>query len=144
VYNLGEMKHWRSALLLLALVFCAVLIRSIWKCRAAQQREIAYQSALATYAKRFGSGENRKTVEDYLKEKRIEFGQMCCVERRESHTAYADLIRIGQEDAPWYCSENYVFIAIEFDAAEPNQLVLAQPSDSLKNVSIFRQLGGCL
>jgi hypothetical protein len=106
VYNLSEMKHWRSALLLLVIAFCAVLIRSIWKYRAAQQREIAYQSALATYAKRFGPGDNRKTVEDYLKGKRIEFGQMCCVERRESHTAYADLIRMGQEDAPWYCSEN--------------------------------------
>jgi hypothetical protein len=138
------MKHWRLAVLLLAIGFSAAAIRLVWKHRAAQEREFTYQSALATYAQRFGPGTSRKNVEDYLQENQIEFGHMCCVQRRDSHTAYPDLIKIGQEDAPWFCSENYVYVAIEFVATEPNELVEAHPSDSLKKVSIFHQLAGCL
>jgi hypothetical protein len=45
---------------------------------------------------------------------------------------------------PWYCSENYVYIAFEFDAAEPPNLpIRAHGSDFLKKVSIFKQLSGC-
>ncbi len=66
---------------------------------------------------------------------------MCCVEER---SAFADLVRIGQEDAPWYCSENYVFVAFEFAAVESHNPLKAYDTDSLKTVTLYRQLGGCL
>jgi hypothetical protein len=136
------MKRWHLAALLLAVGLSAAAIRSIWKNRAAQKREIIYQSALAKYTKQFGTGTSRKNVEDSLQGTGIKFGHMCCVERRDPNAAY--LIRIGKEGAPWYCSQTTVFIAFEFIATEPNQLVEANPSDSLTKVSIFRQLEGCL
>jgi hypothetical protein len=53
----------------------------------------------------------RKQVEDYLAAKGVSFRQMCCVSAKEFSrgvydNAYDDLVKIGQEDVPFVCSEN--------------------------------------
>jgi hypothetical protein len=138
------MNRRRLAVVVLVFVFSVITVRYVWRKQAAQKRETTYQLALAKCSKEFGPGTSRKNVEDYLHGNGTEFGQLCCIERRDSYTAYADLIRIGKEGAPWYCSQTTVSVALEFVANEPKQLVEANPSDTLKKVSIFRQLEGCL
>ena len=83
----------------------------------------------------------RKQVENVLRSKGAAFTQVCCVEER---SALADLVKVGEEDHPWYCSENYVHVAFEFAATESHDSLKSYDSDVLKRVRIFQQLGGYL
>lgn len=71
---------------------------------------------------------------------------MCCVGIKESSDrAYDDLTKIGQEDAPFFCEENNVYVAFEFASLyKPNGTWSADPSDALKAVKIYRMLDRCL
>jgi len=56
-------------------------------------------------------------------------------------------VRIGQEDVPWFCSEHNIYIAFEFAnfGHERDTIgVEASDSDTLKQISIFPWLEGCL
>ena len=142
------MKRWLSLILVLIVVAVGTFgVRHVLEQRAAHQREIAYQSALRSYSERFRPGVTRREVEDYLRARNIRFQQMCCVGHRLSKNVWDDLTRIGQERAPWYCSENNVYVAFQFGGAERNRVVgsgSADPSDTLKAVSIHHWLEGCL
>jgi hypothetical protein len=86
------------------------------KKRAAQKREVAYHSVLSEYQGDLRPGMARKEVEDYLRSKKADFTQMCCVEPNDlakRHT-WDDLVKIGEEEPPWFCGENYVYVAFQF------------------------------
>jgi len=76
--------------------------------------------------------------------------QMCCVER---NSYWDDLVKIGEEGHPWYCSEHYVYVAFEFGATEPHEVSTerekierwkARDTDVLKEIKRYDMLGGCL
>ena len=113
-----------------------------WGQGAKQKREAAYQTALQSYTEALKPGMTRMDVEDYLRAKGASFHQMCCSLER---TAFADLVKIGQEKHPWYCSEHNVYIAFQFTAIEAHDVVVRiNDSDVLKRITIFHQLEGCL
>src|SRR5690242_4549421 len=116
-------------------------IRYVLERRARQRRESAYQSALKSYSQVFRPGMTRKDVEGQLRAKGTAYQQMCCVDER---SAYADLVRIGKEKAPWFCSEQNIYIALQFGAVEPHEPWRIYDSDVLKRVTVFRWLEGCL
>jgi hypothetical protein len=88
--------------------------------RAERKREIAYQSVLRSYSERFGRGTTRRDVEDYLRARNIGFQHMCCVDHKLSKSVWDDLTKIRQESAPWFCSENNVYVAFQFSGPERN------------------------
>jgi len=56
-----------------------------------------------------------------------------------------DITKVGQEDAPWFCSEHHVFVAFQFeDHGRYKSILGADDKDILKSVTIFDQLGGRL
>ncbi len=57
---------------------------------------------------------------------------------------YDDLVKIGQESAPWFCAENNVYVAFEFNPKSQGELSDTNGSDILKRVTVFHQLEGCL
>jgi hypothetical protein len=132
---------------LLLAVLAVPMIAVLWpacghvKSQDRQQREATYESVLNSYSRDLRLGLSRKEVEEYLRRKAITFTQMCCVEER---SAFADLVKIGEEPHPWYCSENFINIAFEFRATEPHHPFIADDTDVLKTIRIFRQFGGCL
>jgi hypothetical protein len=68
---------------------------------------------------------------------------MCCVSVQRS--AYADLVEVGQEKAPWFCNRNIVYIAFEFETTELHGLRAdARDSDRLEGVTLFPKLEQCL
>jgi len=140
------MKQWRALILALAAVALLALgARHVLERRARQKREIGYESALRSYSERLRPGMTRKEVEDYLRERNVQFGQMCCVDGQLSKDVWADLTKIGQEEAPWFCSEHNVYVAFQFTGRKRTGVVTtAEPSDTLKTVSIFHRLEGCL
>jgi hypothetical protein len=112
--------------------------------RAERKSQIEYQSVLKEYSAALEPGLTRREVESYLRLKGRPFRQMCCVGVRRN--ALADLVRIGNEGAPWYCSQNNVYVALEFEATEPLQGIMpeARDSDRLEDVLLFPWLEGCL
>jgi hypothetical protein len=89
----------------------------------------------------------RKEVEDYLRAKKLEFRQMCCVDTKEFRKIpWDDLVKIGEEDAPWYCSSTDVYLAFQFTkgAQFKEGMWRADDLDTLKAVSIHRSLETCL
>jgi hypothetical protein len=109
---------------------------------AQQKREAVYQATLQSYSDVLKPGMTRKGVEDYLQSKGIKFEKMCCIDER---SAYADLVRIGKEKHPWYCSEHNVYIAFQF-VEEPHEGLRssAKDSDKLKSITVHHSLDGCL
>jgi hypothetical protein len=134
------MKRWLLIVLMSGVVALSVYVsRSIFNARAQARREAAYQSALHFYSQALHPGSTRKDVEMFLKANRTRFEQICCI---KGVPGYSDLVKIGEEEHPWYCSENYVFIALQFAEVPP----FFQPHDTdvFRGVSMFRRLGGCL
>lgn len=67
---------------------------------------------------------------------------MCCM--GSSHNAYDTLVKIGDERAPWYCSEHGVYVGFGFVAHGSHKFPEAHDSDTLTSVRIFKWLTGCL
>ena len=117
--------------------------------KAQSRREIEYQKNLHSYSEILKTGMSRRQVEDYLSAKKIRFRQMCCVGTKEFSrgvydNTYDDLVKIGQENVPWACSENNVYIAFQFLGPHKNSVPAAGPSDTLKDVSVYHWLEGCM
>jgi hypothetical protein len=139
------MKSWRRILLLLLAVFvCLFSIRYAVKTRAQKRRALMYQAALDSYSQALQPGMTRKEVEDYLGTKNAPLHHMCCVKvKGSSNGAYDDLTKIGQEDPPWFCSQNNVYIAFLFIGPK-RAVTTADPSDRLTSIELFPHLEGCL
>ena len=145
------MRRW---LLYLAIPLIAAFaigwrVHHISEEKAQSRREIEYQKNLRSYSEILKTGMSRKEVEDYLSANKIRFRQMCCVSRKEFSRGvyddtYDDLVKIGQEDVPWVCSENNVYIAFQFLGPNKNSVPTAEPSDILKDVSVYHWLEGCM
>ena len=109
---------------------------------AKQKREAGYEAALRPYFDAIKPGATRKSVEDYLQAKGVEYERMCCIDER---SAFADLVRIGKVKPPWYCSEHNVYTGFQF-VDEPHEGL--RPSDKdldkLKSITIYHWLEGCL
>jgi hypothetical protein len=118
--------------------------------RKAAEREVYYQTILTRYTGALKPGMSRKQVEQYLRADGRQFGQMCCVaEFKGEHVSlvgagWDDLIKIGEESAPWFCDENNVYIAFEFNPKSQSEQSGTSESDVLKRVSVFHQLQRCL
>ena len=109
--------------------------------RAQAKREATYQAAVLTYSEALTPGMTRKDVEKYFRDKGMQFQQMCCVDEK---AGLDDLVKIGKEKHPWYCSEHNVYVAFEFTAAKPTDVFTASDADRLRKVTIFHWLEGCL
>jgi len=134
----------------------AVIAISLWLAqhvrgkREAMRREGGYQTVLAQYAVELRPGMTRDQVERYFQTNGKRFKQMCCVAiSKGKHVSFDragcdDLVKIGEESAPWGCSENNVYIAFEFNPKSLDEVSSTNGSDILKMVSVFHQLEDCM
>lgn len=142
-------RYLYLAITLIASLAIGWRVHHISEERAHRTREIDYQNTLRSYSGVLTTGMTRTEVEDYLSTKKIRFRQMCCVARKEFSrgvydNTYDDLVKIAQEDVPWFCSENNVYVALEFLGRAKNSAPQAEPSDMLTNVSVYHWLEGCM
>src|SRR5579864_4146518 len=141
---LAKIYKMKRVLLLIFLVvvvgLLALGIRHGLKLRQTRKREAGYQSALLSYTQVLKPGMTRKEVEDYLRARNVDFGQLCCVVGIQPHPKHSldDITKVGQEDAPWFCSEHYVFVAFQFeDHGQYRSILGADDKDILKSVTIY-------
>jgi hypothetical protein len=132
--------------MLMVVMLSVVVVRCTLGKRAQQKREVRYQSALRLYSDALRPGITRLEVEEYLETRNVQFRQMCCVDGKDfSKGVYDDLTKIGEEDAPWFCSQKDVYIAFQFAGVRRGANSWdAFGTDTLKSVSIYRWLEGCL
>ena len=143
----------RSGFYIAALLALAVLvtfgIRHVLAERARRKREFEYAKALQLFSTSLKTGTTRKQVEDYLKDKNISFSQTCCLSVKQFtpgvyDNAYDDLVKVGEDEAPWFCSQYNVYVAFQFLGSVKNGLPSSEGSDKLKDVTLFRRGEGCL
>jgi hypothetical protein len=139
-------RRWVLALLaVMALIVVGLGIRHIVDKQAANKRRIQYERQVSDYSAALKPGISRREVESYLQQRGIRFRQMCCVRVRVPRAAYADLVKIGQEKAPWYCNKYNIYVAFEFETIEPHGIVPdARSSDKLESTSLYPWLEECL
>lgn len=143
-------KRWRSFLLTFAVIVCvlsAAFAAYSWSRQNAQRkRDLGYQLALQKYRRDLRSAATRSDVERYLQSRNIQFRQLCCVDNEPS--GFSDFVLVGKEEVPWYCSENNVYIAFQFDGTERRAFYQYSPpragSDRLKAITIYQKLDNCL
>jgi hypothetical protein len=132
------------------IVFGLWLVQHQREQRKATEREAHYHSVLDKYTSDLKPGMSREQVEQRLQTDGRRFNQMCCVANfRGEHTSFVatswdDLVKIGEESTPWFCSENNVYIAFEFNPKSQGERPETNRSDILKRVSVFHHLEGCL
>jgi hypothetical protein len=118
------------------------------KKRAAQKREATYQLALSEYQRALRPGMTRKEVEDYLRAKNAQFRKSNFAESGPNRHSFDDLTKIGEEDAPWFCGENNVYVAFYFvdheSSSAPGFRFKDDDLDALKSVSLYHMLEDCL
>ncbi len=112
----------------------------------AQKREAYYETVLARYAGELKPGMTRLEVERHLQNNGARFRQLCCVNPKANFAGagWDDLVEIGREDAPWFCSENNVYVAFEFNPKSQGEAPETNPSDILRRISVFHSLEKCL
>jgi hypothetical protein len=140
------MKLKRTASFILAigaLVLVGFGANSLIRRHVERKQQAVYQSILRSYSAELKPGTARRDVELLLRAKGQSFQQTCCI-LNEDRTALEDLVKIGSEPAPWYCSENDVYLVFEFYSPRHPGPTDAQPSDSLERVAVSPWLQGCL
>ena len=90
----------------------------------------------------------RKEVEDYLHTKNAPFLKSNFAESGPNRHSFDDLTKIGEEDAPWYCGEQNVYVAFLFVDHESSPATdfrfKDDDLDTLKSVSLYHWLEDCL
>ena len=143
-------SHMKRILLFLLVLSVGSLIalgvRYELKNLTRDKREVAYQSAVRSYAHVLKLGMTRKEVEDYLRAKKLEFRQTCCVDMKEyKKGSWDDLVKIGEEDAPWFCNFTAIYVAFQFTGrGQFDGMWRADDSDKLTAVTLYRQYDKCL
>ena len=135
------MKRWLLVLIALVVAVSALAVRSSVQATARRKREIGYQAELRTYSEALHPGITRKKLEDHLRLNNTNFGSVFTAYGGRSESQWADVVKIGEESAPWYCSEAYVYVAFEFSAVEHFK---RNDSDVLERIELFRPNTGCL
>jgi hypothetical protein len=124
------------------LAFCLLLITTLGaqQQNAKPKNDARYQAALQSYSDALKPGATRKTVEEYLQTKGVQYRKMCCISEKSTE---AYLIEIGHEKHPWYCSEHNVYVALQF-VSDEGGLASGRETDKLKNITIYHWLEGCV
>lgn len=136
------MRRWPLIVLLVIVAGSAVWLRTHLRAvRLKQERAVFYQRTLRSYTAALSPGITRKRVEGELHARGVQYQR---VSGFDVTSAYADLVKIGTEPAPWYCSKNNIYIKFAFDAANPGHGSSDSELDVLRTIAITPWLQDCL
>jgi hypothetical protein len=136
------MRRWRRITVVLA-VLIAIPVAFVFRARQksvrqVEIREAAYQSVLRSFTSVLTPGMTRRDVQTHLTQSGKSFHHSSSGGR-----ASFILVKIGEEEHPWYCSANNVYLRFGFKRADPARLS-STDADTLAGVDIDKQLEGCL
>jgi hypothetical protein len=120
---------------LLALALRHAHIVNVQKLEERRRRDAHNQAELLKYAQAFNPGLTRKEVKDYLQAQGVNFFERTGY---ENGFGFAVLVKVGEEDVPWFCSEWPDYVAFEFVVTEPYKLPFPVDSDLLNNLRQYK------
>jgi hypothetical protein len=140
---MSRMRRWSFIVLLVIITATAVsLVVHHREVRLKRERAATYRQALRSYTDVLARGATRSQVEDNLRLRGVQYGRESGF---DSTKAYADLVKIGTEPAPWYCNKNNIYLKFAFDAADPGLGGISQSgSDVLRAIEVMPWLQDCL
>lgn len=114
---------------------------------AKQIREATYEAKLRSFTQVLEPGMTRKQVQDYLHTNNVTYSEGCCVvfDKSVHRQSFDDWVKVGKEHH-WYCHENWVYIAFQFNdygTRSPEWLIKDNDLDTLKSITIYEEVGGC-
>ncbi len=127
--------------LIAAILLSALAVWNGIRDAARKKREIGYTTALKAYSKAIHPGMTRKEVEEYLRSENTQFSWVYTAFEVKGESQYADIVKIGGRACSRYCSEAYVYVALEFS---PRKDFEQTATDILQRIEIFRPYSGCL
>ena len=114
----------------------------LWLLDAARRRQQTRSSVSSQIIQLLGGRPTRATraeVEDYLRQQKTPFRQLCCVDHETS--AFADLVQIGRNHDGWpFCSGATINVAFVFVGTRSSRSaigILHDPTDVLKTIRAF-------
>lgn len=142
----------RIILVLLALVAIGVVAFGVHRrleMNAKKNRQGTYKTKLRSFTEALTPGMTRKQVEDYFHANKVAYSEECCVvfDNSDHRHSFDELVKVGQEDHPWYCGENNVYIAFQFADFKkqvPDWQIKDNDLDTLTAITIYNQLENCL
>lgn len=134
------------ALVVIATGVTVFEVNQVLKRRAREQREKTYQITLQRFRHDLPLGMMRKDVENYLRARDLAARQTCCVDMKKYQKGtWDDFVKIGQEDAPWYCNSTEVYVGLQFTGPGDSEgMWRANEQDKLEAVTLVRQFDRCL
>jgi hypothetical protein len=126
----------------LVVLLLAIALQTYRRRRGEHLRMMQYQALVRQYSNWLQPGTPRRDVMLFLRLHKLATSQMCCVST--NHRGWSELVKIGTETAPWYCSERNIYIGFEFDPAAPQETPTNDDEDRLTDVTLFPWLEGCL
>jgi len=133
------MRFWRLLIVGFAVVALWSYVDGVFAKRAREKREVAYQETLRSYSAALKPGMRRQDVECYLTTRNISFS-------RGGLSVPEDLIKIGNEEVPWWCTGGSIYVRFQFiphdQRANPVEITLSE-LDILARVDIYRSVA-CL
>ena len=115
-------------------------VSSVRSQRSKQLREDAYKSAVESYRSALTPGMSRSHVEEYLRNREVKFIGFPAY---SEDSAYADLVKIGEEKGGLGCGPGSVNAAIRFETGT-NRRALQDESDTVKGVTVFELFDNCM
>lgn len=143
MWRITKRRFWIAALLATASLPTACYVHG--KIRfTINQRTV--KAAQLKYSEALKPGTSREDVENYLKARGTAFGQRWPGADMHSK-AFAILVKVADEDVPWYCSAWPDYVAIEFAPTKPAQtssLWSSAGSDVVTQILVTSNGEGCL
>lgn len=133
-----RMAKWLAISILVLVLLTGILITRRYQGeeRARETREAEYELARRRYFAALRLGISRKEVEHYFRE--ISVGTT-------SRSSDELLVKIGQEEPPWFCSDGDVYIAFQFDHHGKNSAQWPpNDSDTLIAITVLHWSARCL
>jgi hypothetical protein len=141
----------QAIVLVMVIVAVGLIVRYELERTSQRKRQAFYLANLATYAQALKPGMTRKEVESYLRARNADFTQTCCVDSKEAGRRHSwdDLVRLGQEEHPWYCGRHNVYVAFQFadytqDQRPDDNRMQDDDLDTLRAVALYDTLEQCL
>jgi hypothetical protein len=124
-------------------VVAVLAVESTIRNQGERKRQALYQSILSQYSTTLRPGSQRGEVEAVLASQGLAFQQTCCLLRNKQN-APEDIVKIGSEPKPWYCSENDMYLVFEFESPPGPTVREINASDRLRRVALAPWFGNCL
>ncbi len=136
-------------LVLVAIGLVAFGVRRQLAINAKKNRQAFYEAKLRSFTQALQPGMTRKQVQDYFHANNVEYSEECCgvFDNSVHRHSFDELVKVGQEDHPWYCGENDIYIAFQFADHEklmPDWQIKDNDLDTLTAIKIYNQLQNCV